>query len=131
VQELDLAPAHFAGNSFGASIVLGLASRRPELLRSVIVHEPPLLAIVEDGEVVIKEVQRKLGVVIERLRAGDILGGARQFVEEIAFGPGGWDQLPSLSGFLCARHSMTQRSMNATQDEDRHGGPSGAAAHSS
>jgi pimeloyl-ACP methyl ester carboxylesterase len=95
VQELDLAPAHFAGNSFGASIVLGLASRRPELLRSVIVHEPPLLAIVEDGEVVIKEVQRKLGVVIERLRAGDILGGARQFVEEIAFGPGGWDQLPN------------------------------------
>jgi hypothetical protein len=38
--------------------------------------------------------------------------------------------LLSLSGFLCARHSMTQRSMNATQDQDRCGGPSGAAANS-
>ena len=37
----------------------------------------------------------------------------------------------SLSGSLCARHSMTQRSMNATQDEDRYGGPGGAAADSS
>ena len=36
----------------------------------------------------------------------------------------------SLSGILCARHSMTTRSMNATQDEDRCGGPGGAAANS-
>jgi pimeloyl-ACP methyl ester carboxylesterase len=41
-----------------------------------------------------QEVQRKSGLVIERLRAGDIPGGARQFVEEIALGPGAWDQLP-------------------------------------
>ena len=36
----------------------------------------------------------------------------------------------SLSESLCARHSMTTRSMNATQDQARHGGPSGAAADS-
>ena len=45
--------------------------------------------------------------------------------------PGCWGNHPSLSGSLCARHSMTQRSMNATQDEDRYGGPGGAAADSS
>jgi len=97
MQELELAPAHVAGNSFGASIVLGLAARRPELFRSLIIHEPPLLAIVEDPEVrpLMDEVQRKSDVVIGRLRAGDIAGGARQFVEEIALGPGAWDQLPS------------------------------------
>ena len=37
---------------------------------------------------------------------------------------------PSLSGILCARHSMTTRSMNATQDKHRYGGQGGAAANS-
>jgi len=39
-------------------------------------------------------------------------------------------QAASLSGILCARHSMTTRSMNARQDEDRCGGQDGAAANS-
>jgi hypothetical protein len=38
--------------------------------------------------------------------------------------------ISSLSGILCARHSMTTRSMNATQDEDRYGGQGGGAANS-
>ena len=38
--------------------------------------------------------------------------------------------LESLSGILCARHSMTTRSMNATQDKHRCGGQGGAAANS-
>ena len=44
----------------------------------------------------------------------------------VAVSPRKW----SLSGLLCARHSMTTRSMNATQDEDRYGGQDGAAANS-
>ena len=32
--------------------------------------------------------------VIKRLESGDIAGGARQFVEEVALGAGAWDQLP-------------------------------------
>lgn len=39
--------------------------------------------------------QAKEDAVIDRLRAGDIPGGARQFVEEVAFGPGAWDELPN------------------------------------
>ncbi len=94
--ELDLAPAHIVGNSFGASIVFGLAARRPELFRSLIVHEPPLMAIVEDPDVLplMTEFEKKEAAVIARLKAGDIPGGARQFVEDVAFGPGAWDQLP-------------------------------------
>ena len=109
MRELELGPAHVAGNSFGASIVLGLASRRPELFRSLIVHEPPLLAIVKNPEFspLMQEVQRKSGLVIERLRAGDIPGGARQFVEEIALGPGVWDQLPSEVRETFNRNALT------------------------
>lgn len=39
VEALDLAPAHVVANSFGGSIALGLAARRPDLFRSLIVHE--------------------------------------------------------------------------------------------
>jgi pimeloyl-ACP methyl ester carboxylesterase len=36
------APAHVLGNSLGAAISLRLAGERPELIRTLIVHEPPL-----------------------------------------------------------------------------------------
>src|SRR5574338_501295 len=42
IEYLGLAPAWVAGNSFGASITLRLAGKRPHLLRGVIAHEPPL-----------------------------------------------------------------------------------------
>jgi pimeloyl-ACP methyl ester carboxylesterase len=32
--------------------------------------------------------------VVAQLRAGDILGGTKRFVDKIALGPGGWEQLP-------------------------------------
>src|ERR1700730_11341677 len=45
IDELDLATAHVAGNSFGAIIALRAASRRPDVFRSLIVHEPPLFGL--------------------------------------------------------------------------------------
>ena len=38
IDELGLAPAHVAGNSFGAVIALRAATRRPEVFRSLIAH---------------------------------------------------------------------------------------------
>lgn len=90
-------PAHVVGTSFGGSISIGLASRRPDLLRSLTVHEPPLLNLVADDP----EVQQLLApvgslmfAVLDRVSAGDYSGGAKQFVEELAFGPNTWDLLP-------------------------------------
>lgn len=41
IETLDAAPAWVVGNSAGAVITLQLAATRPDLLRGVIVHEPP------------------------------------------------------------------------------------------
>jgi pimeloyl-ACP methyl ester carboxylesterase len=116
VLELDLAPAHIVGNSFGASIVLGLAARRPELFRSLVVHEPPLMAIVEDPDVqpLMTEFEGKSAAVIARLKGGDIPGGARQFVEDVAFGPGVWDQLPAEVRQIFTNNALTW----VNEDED-------------
>ncbi|MEU9717901.1 alpha/beta hydrolase [Streptomyces sp. NPDC047976] len=97
METLGFAPAYVAGNSFGASTVLGLASRRPDLFRGIVVHEPPLMSVVaDDSELrpLMAATDRKIEAVLGRLRAGEPLAGARQFVEEVALGPGGWDQLP-------------------------------------
>ena len=90
-------PVHVAGTSFGGSIALGLAARRPELFRSVIAHEPPLISLVADDaeiRVLLEAVDASVSAVRERIERGDARGAAEQFVEEIALGPGAWGLLP-------------------------------------
>jgi pimeloyl-ACP methyl ester carboxylesterase len=97
IEGLGRGPAHVAGTSFGGSIAIGLASRRPDLVRSVVAHEPPLMSLVAgdpEGQALVDQVQARLDIVLARVRRGDVQGGARQFVEEIALGPGAWEQLP-------------------------------------
>lgn len=43
-------PAFVFGSSSGAVVALDLATRHPELVRSAVVHEPPLLALLADPE---------------------------------------------------------------------------------
>jgi pimeloyl-ACP methyl ester carboxylesterase len=90
-------PAHVAGTSFGASIAIGLASRRPDLVRSLIAHEPPLASLVADDAEVrpqLEAVLTSVQTVVARVEHGDALGAAEQFVEEVALGPGAWELLP-------------------------------------
>ncbi len=93
IDELDAAPAHIAGNSFGASIVLRAATRRPEVFRSLIAHEPPLFALLPAATFgpALAELHRRMDTVIKPLEEGDPERGARLFVDTIAFGPGAWD----------------------------------------
>jgi pimeloyl-ACP methyl ester carboxylesterase len=94
IEHLDLAPAHVAANSFGAAIALRLAARRPDLLRSLIAHEPPLIGLLAEDAVsqpMLAEIQRRIAVVVERLESGDHAGGAQLFVETVALGPGAWE----------------------------------------
>lgn len=43
ITALDLAPAHLVTSSFGGYVALYLAARRPELVRSLVLGEPPLM----------------------------------------------------------------------------------------
>ena len=90
IDELELAPAHIAGNSFGAVVVLRAAIRSPEVFRSLIAHEPPLFPLLAGTELepALEEVQRGIEAVVGPLEAGDHEGAARLFADTIAFGPG-------------------------------------------
>jgi non-heme chloroperoxidase len=43
ISKLGLAPAHVVGHSYGAYVALELAARHPQLVRSLVLAEPPLL----------------------------------------------------------------------------------------
>jgi pimeloyl-ACP methyl ester carboxylesterase len=98
LEALDLAPAHVATNSWGGNIALRLATRRPDVFRSLCCHEPPLWSLLEgdpESQQLLQEGARSLEQVGRRIAAGDHEGAARQFVEEAAFGPGAWEnELP-------------------------------------
>ena len=97
IEHLELELAWVVGNSFGASITLRLAGEGPELFRGFIGHEPPLLSLLGDDPALaplLKQVEQKIGAVVERIASGDHAGAAEQFVETVALGPGMWVQLP-------------------------------------
>lgn len=95
LEALDLAPAHVVTNSYGGDIALRLATRRPEVFRSLSCHEPPLWSLLEDdpqSREILQQGARSLQAVGRRIARGDHEGAARQFVEEVAFGPGAWER---------------------------------------
>lgn len=96
IDAFEMTPANVAGNSFGGSVALRAAARRPEAFATVSAHEPPLLSLLANNSATattFAEAWRRLDTIVDRLRAGDIAGGARTFVDTVAFGPGGWDRM--------------------------------------
>ncbi|HEX8053338.1 MAG TPA: alpha/beta hydrolase [Thermoleophilaceae bacterium] len=94
IEALGLAPAHVVASSFGGSISLGLAARRPELVQTVCAHEPPLLSIAADDPEVARvfETMRSLLELIDR---GEREAAARGFADDIALGRGSWAMIPT------------------------------------
>jgi len=98
IKEVFGGPVHVIGGSFGAAIALRLATQHPELIRSLVAHEPPLFGLLQDDptmQPLLAAVRERIDAVVDLLRRGDNEGGARRFVETIAYGPGTWDQMPA------------------------------------
>jgi pimeloyl-ACP methyl ester carboxylesterase len=91
IEERGLAPAHLAANSFGSSTALGLVGRRPELVRSLCAHEPPLLSLIGDDPM-LPQMGEQINAVLTQIEGGDKEGAARDFVE-LALGPGAWQMM--------------------------------------
>lgn len=107
IEHLGLGPANIVGNSSGASIALALAARRPDLVRSLCVHEPPLTGLCADDPVV----QAWLGVINDRvlplIERGEDMAAAQVFTDDIALGPGVWDLIPPEDRARLANNAAT------------------------
>ena len=99
LEALELAPAHVVTSSYGGNIALRLATRSPHLFRSLSCHEPPLWGLLDDdadSQAMLQQGAHSLEEVRRRIAAGDHEDAARRFVEDVAFGPGAWEnELPA------------------------------------
>jgi pimeloyl-ACP methyl ester carboxylesterase len=97
IEALDLGPVHIVGTSYGGSIALAVATSRPDLVRSVLAHEPPLTGAARPDSSLADQLGRVttlLALVVADLVRGKHERGAIRFVEELALGPGSWCTLP-------------------------------------
>ena len=88
VEKLGIGPAHFAGQSSGGGFLLHLAARRPDLVRSLSLHEPANVALADPEFGTERDLQREAG---RRFAAGDAEGGLTAFVASVG---GDWEQMP-------------------------------------
>jgi pimeloyl-ACP methyl ester carboxylesterase len=100
--------AHVYGNSYGGVIALRLAATRPDLVRTVAVHEPPAFGLLageqHDG---VGVMTAELAAVLDLIRTGAFRDAARQFVDRVAFGPGAWDVMPEEFRQVLTRNAPT------------------------
>jgi pimeloyl-ACP methyl ester carboxylesterase len=98
IEALGLAPAFVCGSSYGALVTLRLAATRSELVRGIVVHEPPGVALLFDDPALrplAEAAGQRLAPVRALLEAGEYPAAAERFVDSVAFGPGEWARLPA------------------------------------
>lgn len=104
------APAHVVANSFGGVIALNLAARRPELFRSLSLHEPPLLGLLiadPSSQEMAQGFMAAAQPVGELIAAGRHEEAARTFINDVALGPGAWDVIPDEQKRLVTANAPT------------------------
>ncbi len=95
IKTLGLAPAHVVGSSYGAYVGLLLAAKYPELVRSLVLGEPPALTLLgnEPGGVLDKQLQ-VLALSRRAFEEGDSERAIRIFIDSV-IGDGTFDRLPA------------------------------------
>ncbi len=87
IRGLGLAPVHLITSSYGGNIALYLTAQQPELVRSVVLCEPPLLpwlAEIEGGPALWDAFVQGTWLPARRaFEAGDLEAGARAFLDGV------------------------------------------------
>ena len=81
LRHVDAGPATVVGSSGGAITALALLQSHPELTRTVVAHEPPLIPLLDDREQLIAANED----TIATFAAGDKLGAVRKFMANAGF----------------------------------------------
>jgi pimeloyl-ACP methyl ester carboxylesterase len=111
LRALDATPAHLVGHSYGAFLCLLLAIREPDLVRTLVLAEPPVITLFvsntpkplellkllatrpRTAAAIIKFGATGVAPASKAFRKGDMEAGIRAFGDAV-FGSGGYDRLP-------------------------------------
>jgi len=100
IRKLDLAPAHLVGASYGAYAALYCVSKNPELAKTMILNEPPIMQflarspIKEDAELLQRFRTRVLSPTQNASRVGDFRKAAQVAIDGIMEIKNYFDKLP-------------------------------------
>lgn len=100
INHLNLSPAHIVGNSYGAGIVLKTAAKRPDLFKSMIVHDPPFVGVLKDNpkaQEVLQILNGRIKVVLDLFAEGRVEKATEEFIDKIVMGTGTWKKLPEVA----------------------------------
>lgn len=110
ITELAGGSAHVVGHSYGALIALLVAARHPELIRSVLVHEPPALSLLsgdKEGEPLAIEAREHVIEVAALIEAGREEEAVALFAEKVGFGPTWRELFPPAERAMLAANAHT------------------------
>lgn len=100
LEGLELAPVDLIGHSRGGHLAFRLASKRPDLIRKLVLAEPggtleeSLIPADAPAGGAPAGSRAHVAEASEKIAAGDLDGGLRAFIDGIN-GPGAWDALPA------------------------------------
>lgn len=113
LQGLDLAPAHVVGSSYGAYTALALALEHPELVRTLVLGEPPVIPMLYRTHVGDSLRRAFLSTALEPARAafrrGDSVEALRRFLDGVSGTPGRFDNLTPAARAAALRSAFEMR----------------------
>jgi esterase len=104
IQRLALGPVHLLGHSRGGAVVLEVAKKYPELIRTLILGDAAARLELPETEENRKAVAFRANLFADfrqEVAEGDIEGGMSRFIDQL-LGPGSWESMPKVlrKGFL-------------------------------
>jgi pimeloyl-ACP methyl ester carboxylesterase len=109
---LDLPPAHIVGSSYGAYTALALAREHPNLVRSLVLAEPPIVSLLTTSEAGDEARRafylRTLDPTRRAFARGDSVTALRVFYDGLN-GRGQFDNLPAATRADLLAHSFEMR----------------------
>jgi non-heme chloroperoxidase len=110
---LGLAPAHIVGTGYGAYVALALARAHPDLVRTLVLGEPPVLPFLLRSPAGDSLRRKFISSTLDPARAAfarrDSVGGLRLFVDGTTDRPGTFDNLPAPARARVIAHSFEMR----------------------
>ena len=98
LEAIDLFPVHLIAHSYAGAVALRLAMDRPEMVRSLTIHEPMFFGVLEDDPATAPEADRLAeGVRSMRslVRDGHPDLAVREVMDSLSTEEGGWSRLPT------------------------------------
>ena len=98
VAALGAAPAHVVADSYGAAVALVCALRRPEIVRTLVLDEPPIPSLLgkdpDDRSLAIDFTSFLRQRVLRAFGEGDPEQAVRSLVNRLEGSDGAWDRIP-------------------------------------